>query len=97
MGENMAPEFKVKVPATADVPGDLIIKLNFTPPPIIPWDWVKRVIEAILKVWYYGAEITWEGTTATIVVRNWHEKEFKTKEVAEKAMEVKRQMQELME
>ena len=93
----MRKTFKVKAPATADIPGNLILRLEFTPPPLIPWDWVKAAIEAILRAWYSGSKVTWEGTTANIVVENWQEAKFNTAAAKAAAEEYVKHREELME
>ena len=93
----MRKTFKVRAPAEYDIPGNLILRLEFTPPPLLPWDWVRGAIEAILRAWYSGAEITWEGTTANIIVRDWMEAKFNTAAAKTTAAEYIKQREELME
>jgi len=93
----MRKTFKVKAPTNIDIPGNLILRFEFTPPPLLPWSWAKNAIEAILRVWHPGADISWEGTTATITVEDWQEKEFNVSAARAAAAEYTSKIGEAME
>jgi len=90
-------EFRVITTDIKDIPGDLIMKIQFTPLPLVPWDWVKGLIEKCLYAFWHATEIKWEGTTAILIYREAHKIEPDEKKAREVASDVAREVREAME
>jgi hypothetical protein len=90
-------EFKVTTRELKNVPGDLYMKLEFTPIPLIPWDWQKGVIEKLIYIFYHACEVKWEGTTAIVKIPKWETVEPNVEAARKAALDARRQAEEMME